>query len=62
MYKIRIIANACITRYDRGERTMNDIVNSYNLAEEDRTLVVAEIVSKRPNVNFDGVLEEEPIE
>ena len=53
MYKIRIIANACITRYDRGERTMNDIISSYPMAEEDKALVIAEITAKRPDINFD---------
>lgn len=54
MYKIRILANACITRYDRGERTMNDIIDSYsNATEEDKNLVKAEIISKRPEINFD---------
>lgn len=55
MYKIRIVANACITRYERGERTMNDIVSSYTMTEEDKALVVAEIVAKRPEINFDEV-------
>jgi hypothetical protein len=54
MYKIRIIANACITRWERGERTMNDIITSYNLAEDDRTLVVAEITAKRPDMDFEA--------
>ena len=54
MYKIHIIANACITRYNRGERTMNYIVNSYNLTEEDKSLVVAEITAKRPEINFEA--------
>ena len=54
MYKIRILANACITRYDRGERTMNNIIDSYTGAtEEDKNLVKAEIISKRPDINFD---------
>ena len=54
MYKIRILANACITRYDRGERTMSDIIDSYaGATEEDKNLVKAEIISKRPNINFD---------
>jgi len=43
MYKIRIIANACITRYDNGEREITDIVDSYNMAADDRELVLAEI-------------------
>ena len=42
-YKIRIIARACITRYDAGEGAMLDIVDSYNLTEDDRQLVIAQI-------------------
>lgn len=54
MYKIRILANACITRHDRGERTMNDIIDSYTGAtEEDKVLVKAEIISKKSDISFD---------
>ena len=56
MYKIRIIANACITRYDRGERTMNNIVSSYNLTEEDKSLVIAEITAKRVDIDFEATI------
>lgn len=52
MYKVRIVANACITRHDRGERTIVDIVDSYTMTAEDRELIVAEIVSKRPDLDF----------
>lgn len=54
MFKIRILANACITRHERGERTMNDIIDSYVITAEDRELVVAEIVSKKPDLVFDA--------
>lgn len=50
MYKIRIIANACITRYNGGEREITDIVDSYNMSAEDRDLVLAEIYTKRPDI------------
>lgn len=56
MYKIRIVANACITRYERGERTMNNIVSSYNLVEEDKLLVVAEIAAKRTDIDFEATI------
>ncbi|SFA83179.1 hypothetical protein SAMN05216312_101761 [Cohnella sp. OV330] len=52
MYKIRIIANACITRYDDGERELPDIVNSYNLSTDDATLVKAEIATNRPDITI----------
>lgn len=51
MYQIRIIANACITRHNGGERTITDIVDSYNLAGEERDLVFAEIYAKRPGIS-----------
>ena len=50
MYQIRIIANACITRYNGGEHTISDIVGSYNLAGEERDLVLAEIYAKHPDI------------
>lgn len=50
MYKIRIIANACITRYNQGEREITDIVGSYNMASDDSDLVFAEIYAKRPDI------------
>ncbi|MFC3800014.1 hypothetical protein [Cohnella sp. GCM10012308] len=52
MYKVRIIANACITRYDGGERNLLDIVNSYNLSTDDATLVKTEIATKRPDITI----------
>jgi hypothetical protein len=50
MYKIRIIANACITRYDSGEGEITAIVDSYNLITEDRELVLAQVYTKRPEI------------
>lgn len=50
LYKIRIISNACITRYNSGEREVTDIVDSYSLAPEDRELVLTEIYIKRPDI------------
>ena len=52
-YKVRIMANACITRFDGGERTMNDILTRYNLPAEDATLVKAEIIAKRPDISVE---------
>ena len=54
MYKIRVIANACITRWERGERTMNDIINNYNMDPDVKVLVTAEIIAKRPTLDFDA--------
>lgn len=50
MYKIRIIARACITRYNNGEREITDIVDSYNLSADNRELVLAEIFAQRPDI------------
>lgn len=49
-YKVRIIANACITRYDRGETDIIAVVDSYNLTAEDKDLVLARIDSIRPDI------------
>lgn len=51
-YKIRIIANACITRYEQGEEEMAVIIASYNLSEEDTVLVKAQIIAKRPDITI----------
>lgn len=51
-YRVRILANACITRYDRGEGTIDEILASYNLVSSDATLVKACIMAKRPDIIF----------
>lgn len=48
--KIRIIANACITRYDKGEGTIDDIIDSYFLSPSDREMVVHQIKLFRPDI------------
>lgn len=50
MYKIRIIARACITRYDTGEGSIAEIVASYKLAPEDTEAVLAYIYAERPDI------------
>lgn len=54
LYKIRILANASITRYDAGE-TIEDAVDSYNLPAEERNLVLAQVYVKRPDIDSRGV-------
>ncbi|MNM99194.1 hypothetical protein D3C81_1117450 [compost metagenome] len=49
-YKVRIIANACLTRYDSGETPVESVVGSYSLPEEDAALVLAQIYVKRPEL------------
>ena len=51
-YKVRVFANACITRYDRGEKDIQAILDSYNLTEENANLIKAEIMSKRPEIEW----------
>lgn len=55
MYKIRIIASACITRYDNGEGDIDTIVDSYNLAPDDRAAVMTEIYNRRPDIQANNV-------
>lgn len=49
-YKIRIFANACITRYDAGEGDISTIITSYGLTEADAQAVTAEVYLKRPDI------------
>jgi len=51
-YKIRIIANACVTRNDNGEGTLNTILDTCysSLAPEDRTSVIEYACEKSPDV------------
>lgn len=49
-YQVRVIANACITRYDRGEKDINVVVGSYNLSEGNKNLVLAQIYAFRPDI------------
>jgi len=51
-YKVRVFANACITRYTRGETDIQEVLNSYNLSEENANLIKAEIMSKRPDIEW----------
>jgi hypothetical protein len=48
--KVRLIGNAAITRYDRGEGTITAILDSYNLIPADRQRVEDYIKTKRPEL------------
>ncbi|WP_079914722.1 hypothetical protein [Paenibacillus sp. 32352] len=50
MEKIRIIANACLIRYDAGEGSIIQIVDSYKMSIEDSDLVAEQIHTKRPEI------------
>jgi len=49
-FKIRITGNACITRYNNGERSIDTIVDSYNPAAEDKERILEYVYSKRPDI------------
>lgn len=56
-YQIRVIANACITRYDRGEKDIVAIVNDYNLTDENKNLVLAQIYAFRSDIQSSTITE-----
>lgn len=49
-FQIRVIARACITRYDLGEGDIKTIMGSYNLTTEDAVQVEAYIYSTRSDI------------
>ncbi|MFS0838052.1 hypothetical protein [Paenibacillus sp. 1P03SA] len=50
-FKIRIFANACITRYNNKQGIIEDIVDSYNLIVEDKKRILDYVYSKRPDIS-----------
>ncbi len=53
-YKVRIIARAAVIRYNAGEEQVNAILDSYNLTQEDRGLVAAQIAAYAPEIPLNG--------
>lgn len=51
-YKVRVFANACITRHDRGEKDIEKVISSYNIDEANANLIRAEIMTKRPEIKW----------
>lgn len=49
-FQIRVIARACITRYDNVEGDISTIIGSYNLAEDNAVRVEAYAYSQRPDI------------
>jgi hypothetical protein len=47
---VRVIGNAAITQYDRGEGTITAILDSRNLISKDRKRVEKVIKDKRPEL------------
>jgi hypothetical protein len=50
--KIRLMANACITRYDREEGPIEGIIASYNMQSDNEILVKDQIIEKRSEIHF----------
>jgi hypothetical protein len=50
--KIRLMANACITRYDREEGPIESIIASYNMQPDNEILVKEQIIDKRSDIPF----------
>jgi len=50
--KIRITAQACLIRLDRGEGSLDDIIDSYQLSQEHRMLVFDAIAILRPSMKL----------
>ncbi|WP_339798830.1 hypothetical protein MKY19_27080 [Paenibacillus sp. FSL R5-0744] len=50
--KIRLMTNACITRYDRKEGPIEDIISSYNMQPDNEILVKDQIIQKRSDIHF----------
>jgi len=48
--KIRLFANASITRWDAGERDLETIVQSYNQSAADTELIIAQVIAKRQDI------------
>lgn len=49
-YKVRIVARAVVIRYNAGETDVDAVLDSYNLSDEDRTLVLAQIAVSNPEI------------
>lgn len=49
-FQVRVIARACITRYNMGEGHIVDILEGYGYIEENNDLILAEIASMRPDI------------
>ncbi|SCG82730.1 hypothetical protein DW1_1157 [Proteiniborus sp. DW1] len=59
-YQVRVIARACVTRYNNEEGNIITIVESYGHSKENNDLILAEIASMRPDIHME--VEEEVTE
>ncbi|SUA96658.1 Uncharacterised protein [Paenibacillus thiaminolyticus] len=49
-FQIRVLARACVTRYNLGEGDMDTIISSYHLTAPDSERVIAYVYSQRPDI------------
>lgn len=49
-YNVRIIARAVVIRYNAGETDIDAVLDSYNLSDADRTLVLAQIAATNSEI------------
>ncbi|WP_214626655.1 hypothetical protein [Paenibacillus agaridevorans] len=50
--KVKIVAQACIIRFDRGEGTIQEIVVSYGFTPDNNSLINAQMVALRPEIEI----------
>ncbi|OMF54670.1 hypothetical protein BK138_16050 [Paenibacillus rhizosphaerae] len=49
-FQVRVVANACITRVNDGEGTIDQVVSSYPMQEDDKEKVLAYAYVLRPDL------------
>ena len=59
--QLRICARACITRYDKGEQNLGEIISSYTLNQKDADAVLSDIYAERPELRSAGEEQFAPI-
>lgn len=50
-FQVRVVANACITRVNDGEGSIDQIISSYPMNAEDREKVLAYAFVLRPDLS-----------
>jgi hypothetical protein len=49
-FQVRVVANACITRVNEGESTIDQVVSNYPMQADDREKVMAHVYVIRPDL------------
>ncbi|CAH1057633.1 hypothetical protein [Paenibacillus pseudetheri] len=49
-FQARVVANACITRVNNGEGTIEEVTATYKMTAEDRVKVLAHVYVLRPDL------------